>query len=111
MEKKGGKKKFFFFAALAGAGAFLFKKLRRQQRVGQLAILVHPDPDPGSRTAPGSRRARPLRWVAATLADPGPGDGVGDAAGATPGESLSDAAEEPHPVTTPDAPAEEVEVT
>ena len=31
--------------------------------------------------------------------------------GATPGESLSDATEEPHPVTTPDSPAEDVDVS
>ena len=33
-----------------------------------------------------------------------------DAAGATPGEAIADAAEEPHPVTTPDEPAEVVDV-
>jgi hypothetical protein len=31
--------------------------------------------------------------------------------GASPGESLSDAAEAPHAVTTPDSPAEKVDVT
>ena len=35
---------------------------------------------------------------------------VGDPTGANPGETLSDATEEPHPVTTPDAPAEAVDV-
>ena len=33
-----------------------------------------------------------------------------DAGGSGPDEALADAAEEPHPVTTPDAPAETVEV-
>jgi hypothetical protein len=36
---------------------------------------------------------------------------AGDPTGANPGETLADASEEPHPVTTPDAPAEDVDVS
>ena len=37
-------------------------------------------------------------------------DSPGDTAGANPGETIADAAEAPHEVTTPDAPLEEVAV-
>ena len=36
--------------------------------------------------------------------------GVDDSAGASPGEVISDSTETPHPVTTPDSPAETVDV-
>ncbi len=50
--KKGGKKKWFFLAAVAGAGAFVFKKLRSERRVGQqLADVLRPQA--GARRASG----------------------------------------------------------
>ena len=47
---------------------------------------------------------------AADTAVDGAATSAGDATGANPGETLADASEEPHPVTTPDAPAEDVDV-
>jgi hypothetical protein len=48
--------------------------------------------------------------VAAVPEAEGEGEAPDDASGATPDEAMADAAEEPHPVTTPDDPAEVVEV-
>ncbi len=100
-EKKSGKKKWFLLAALAGGAAFLAKKLGGEQGVVELAVVVHPGAEPVH--APCSRE--PVgshgRHSPTTPAD---------TAGANPSESIADSVEEPHPVTTPDAPAEEVEI-
>ena len=109
VEKKGGRKrKIFLFAALAGAGAFVFKKLRGSDESANWQSSYTPTPAPAAPPAPPSPAA-PMGGSHA--ADPAPAKGSGDTAGASPGESISDATEEPHPVTTPDAPAEEVEVS
>ena len=89
--KKGGKlKKFALFAAVAGAVGFVAKKLQGgKQR--QLAVVLRPE-----------ARARHL-----PRRRPAP---VEDAGGSAPDEAIADAAEEPHPVTTPDEPADVVDI-
>ena len=89
-KKKGSKlKKLAIFAALAGAVGFVAKKL---QSGGQSA-----------------------NWQSSYVPTPAPAAGSGpsatdDAGAAAPDEALSDAADEPQPVTTPDEPAEVVDL-
>jgi hypothetical protein len=83
-KKKGSKlKKVAIFAALAGAVGFIAKKL---QGGGQSD-----------------------NWQSSYVPTPAPAQAPKDDAGAAgPDEALSDAADEPRPVTTPDEPAEVV---
>jgi hypothetical protein len=85
--KKGGKlKKFALFAAVAGAVGFIAKKL---QGGGQQAD----------------------NWQSSYVPKPAPAPSpVKDAGGSAPDEAIADAAEDPHPVTTPDEPAEVVDI-
>jgi hypothetical protein len=87
-KKKGGKlKKVAIFAAIAGAIGFVAKKLQGggQNDNWQSSYVPTPAPAP----APSSRD---------------------DAGAAGPDEAISDAADEPRPVTTPDDPAEVVDL-
>lgn len=111
VKKKGGKKKFFLFAALAGVGAFVFKKLRDGNESTNWQTSYAPKPAPAAPPAPPSPAAPMAGSHAADTAVDNAATSAGDPTGANPGETLSDAAEEPHPVTTPDAPAEDVDVT
>jgi gas vesicle protein len=110
VKKKGGKKKFFLFAALAGAGAFVFKKLKGGNESANWQTSYAPKPAPAAPPAPPSPSAPMAGSHAADTAVDGASTSTGDPTGANPGETLSDATEEPHPVTTPDAPAEDVDV-
>lgn len=86
-KKKGSKlRKLAIFAALAGAVGFVAKKLQGggQNANWQSSYVPTPAPSPGSATD--------------------------DAGAAAPDEALSDAADEPQPVTTPDEPAEVVDL-
>ncbi len=88
-KKKGGKlRKLAIFAALAGAVGFVAKKL---QGGGQSA-----------------------NWQSSYVPTPAPAAGSGpspdDAGASAPDEAISDAADEPQPVTTPDDPAEVVDL-
>ena len=86
-KKKGGKlRKLAIFAALAGAVGFVAKKLQGggQSANWQSSYVPTPAPSPAS------------------TAD--------DAGAAGPDEALSDAADEPQPVTTPDEPAEVIDL-
>ncbi|MDO9494629.1 MAG: DLW-39 family protein [Nocardioides sp.] len=91
--KKGSKiKKFVLFAGIAGAVAVVAKKLQDGNGSSDNWQSSYvPTPPPTSAPAP-----------AATHAD--------DAGGSSPDEALADAAEAPHPVTTPDEPAEVVDL-
>jgi vacuolar-type H+-ATPase subunit H len=110
VKKKGRKRKFFLFAALAGAGAFVFKKLRSGNESDNWQTSYAPKPAPAAPPAPPSPSAPMAGSHAADTAVETASTSSGDATGANPGEALSDATEEPHPVTTPDAPAEDVDV-
>jgi ElaB/YqjD/DUF883 family membrane-anchored ribosome-binding protein len=113
VKRKGGKKKYFLFAGLVGLGALAFQKLRGGESANwQTSYSPSPAPtavpDP---KAPAAPAAPPAAKSGSHTADVPVDSQQGDPVGATPGESLSDATEEPHPVTTPDAPAEDVDVT
>jgi hypothetical protein len=86
--KKGGKlKKFALFAAIAGAVGFVAKKLQGGQQTDNWQSSYVPKPAPASAPAP-----------------------VKDAGGSAPDEAIADAAEEAHPVSTPDEPADVVDI-
>lgn len=89
--KKGGKlKKFALFAAVAGAVGFVAKKLQgggQQADSWQSSYVPKPAPAPAPAPAP-----------------------VKDTGGSAPDEAIADAADEPHAVTTPDQPAEVVDL-
>lgn len=108
VKKKGSKKrKLFVFATLVGLGALAVQKLRGGESANW-QTSYSPSPAPAAPPAPPS----PSAPMAGSHTADVPVDAVsGDPVGASPGESLSDATEEPHPVTTPDAPAEDVDVT
>jgi hypothetical protein len=107
VKRKSGKKKFFVFAGIVGLGALVVKKLQAGESANWQSSYT-PTPAPAAPPAPPS----PSAPMAGSHAAAVPVDSEeGDPVGATPGESLSDATEEPHPVTTPDAPAEDVDVS
>lgn len=92
-KKKGSKlKKIAIFAALAGAVGFIAKKLQGGGQNDNWQSSYVPTPAP----APAAPKAAPK------AAD--------DAGAAGPDEAISDAADEPQPVTTPDDPAEVVDL-
>jgi hypothetical protein len=95
------------FATLAGLGALAVQKLRGGESANW-QTSYSPSPAPAAPPAPPSPSA-PM--AGSHTADVPVDSASGDPVGASPGESLSDAAEEPHPVTTPDSPAEDVDVT
>ncbi len=89
-KKKGSKlKKLAIFVAIAGAVGFVARKIQSSGQRDNWQSSYVPTPAPTPAPAP-------------TIAD--------DAGAAAPDEALSDAAEEPHPVTTPDNPAEVVDL-
>ena len=83
-------RKLLVLAGLAGAAAVVAKKVRSQQTQ---PVWHTPDTDPAT-----------LSVV------PDPAEPADDAGGAGPDEALADAVEEPHEVTTPDAPLEETPI-
>lgn len=94
-KKRGRFKKLVLFGGLAAAAAFVASKLRGGQDSSSWNSSYTPSPPPAPPT--------PVTYPNAEAE----GDGD-DAAGAMPGEALSDAEETPHEVTTPDDPADEV---
>ena len=89
-KKKGSKlRKLAFFAALAGAVGFVAKKLQSGGQSANWQSSYVPTPAPSRAPTPA------------------PAD---DAGAAAPDEAISDAADEPQPVTTPDEPAEVVDL-
>lgn len=87
-KKKGGKlKRLALFAAVAGAVGFVAKKLQGGKQTDNWQSSYVPKPAPVPTPAP-----------------------VKDAGGSAPDEAIADAAEDPHPVTTPDEPADVVDI-
>lgn len=87
--KKGGKlKKLLLFGGLAAAAGFAAKKLTADKGSDNWQSSYVPSPPPQA----------PVR------------DAADDSAGSSPDEAVADAAEAPHPVTTPDDPAETVTI-
>jgi hypothetical protein len=109
-EQKGGKlKKLFFFGALAAIGGLLYRKLRTNtaEEDNWQSSYVPPPPAPAPTPSPADGLADPLT-------DPLPGQEEGmatdDPGGAGPDEALADATDAPHEATTPDNPAEVVDI-
>ena len=104
-EEKGAKlKKLLLFSSLAAVAGFVAVQAAAEASRRQLAVVVHRPPTRPPSAPPDPGRAAPAR------------DTVADADGRrrprrcnARTRRLSDAAEEPHPVTTPDDPAEVVE--
>ncbi|WP_345528276.1 hypothetical protein [Nocardioides endophyticus] len=93
-KKKGGKlKKLVLFTGIAAAAAFIASRLRggKESQNWQSSYSPTPAPAPVPTPPPAARTED-------------------DEAGASPGEAIADQAESPHPVTTPDDPADVVEV-
>jgi hypothetical protein len=94
-KKKHRMRKLLMLALVAAAGVVVTKKVTAGEPGWQSADVEPPaPPDPGKHAAPVTEESHE----------------ADDAAGATPDEALADAAEEPHDVTTPDDPAEVVEL-
>lgn len=122
---KGSKvRKLLFFGTVLAVGGFVVSKLKSKSEADNWhSSYVPPSSSTGSTspststgTTTGSTRLAPGVGTGAVGADDpmaklvdegGPTD---DTAGASPDEALADAAEEPHPVTTPDDPADVVEL-
>lgn len=104
-EPRGGKlKKLLLFTGLLAVAGFVVKTLRdRQAEDNWESSYVPPAPAPGRTPSPTDGLDDPLN-------DPLPGRAGDDPGGAGPDEAISDAAESPHAVTTPDDPAEVVDV-
>jgi F0F1-type ATP synthase membrane subunit b/b' len=109
VKRKGSKKKYFVFAGLLGLGAIVVQKLRSGGESANWQTSYSPSTAPAAPPAPPSPSTPAAGTHLADVATDSPASG--DPVGATPGEALSDAVEEPHPVTTPDAPAEDVVIT
>lgn len=102
--QKGGKlKKFVLFAGIAGAVAFVAKKLQGGNSSTdnwQSSYVPTPAPTPAPTPTPP-----PAAAPVAAAVDP-----TDDTGGSSPDEAIADAAEAPHPITTPDNPADVVEI-
>jgi vacuolar-type H+-ATPase subunit H len=110
VKKKSGKKKFFVLAALAGIGAFVAKKMQGGNESANWQTSYAPKPAPAAPPAPPTPAAPMAGSHAADTAVDNSATAAGDPTGANPGEALADSSEAPHPVTTPDAPAEDIDV-
>ncbi|HEX2894332.1 MAG TPA: hypothetical protein VHO29_10065 [Marmoricola sp.] len=112
-KKSKGKRRFLFLLALVGAGAAVFKKL---QGGGSSATTSYTPPAPRSVPDPVATTppAPPEMHFEPDPTDAGPGtdvEGTTDAGGAFLDEVAADADEQPHPVTTPDQPADVQDVS
>ncbi len=92
-KKKGKLKRFLLLGALAGGVALVAKKLQGGSTSDNWQSSYVPTPAP----TPAAPAAAP--------------SSMEDTGGASPDEALADEAEAPHPVTTPDEPAEVVEIS
>lgn len=128
-EPKGGKlKKVLLLGGLLALGGFIFSKLKGKQDDGanwQSTYVPPAPPKPASPAAPATPASPAAPASGATpdpLTDPLPeaptADDVvtqdppasDDIGGGAPGEAISDSVEEAHPATTPDDPAEVIDV-
>jgi hypothetical protein len=122
-------RKLLFWGSLAAAAGFVYQKIRPTPETDNWQSAYTPPTSAGSTSsttsattgttagatggahlAPGVGPDEPLATddpMARLAAEEAPGD---DPGGADPTEAIADAAEEPHDVTTPDNPADVVEV-
>lgn len=127
-EPKGGKlKKVLLLGGLLAIGGVIFSKLRAKQDEGANWQSTYVPPAPPKPSAPAAPVTPATTSAAAVtgdpLTDPLPGDEVSaddvvtvdppaadDTGGGAPGEAISDSAKEPHDPTTPDDPAEIIDI-
>ena len=99
--RRGGRlRKLLLLGGLAAVAAVIYQKLRGESTRDNWQSSYVPTPAPASTPTPEAGTAATAEAAAAD-----------DAAGASPDEALADSVEEAHEVTTPDAPAEVVEIT
>lgn len=118
--RKGGKlKKVLIFLGVATAVGLVAKKLQSGAPSDnwQSSYVPVPPPAQPARPAPPTHAAAPAAAQAPAAAEApaakrrkteATGTAAEDAAGSSPDEAIADLAEAPHPVTTPDHPAEVV---
>jgi len=107
-EPKGGKfKKFLLVTGLLAVAGFVFKMFRDRQADDNWESSYMPPAPVPPMSAPDRS---PADGLANPLTDPLPGQAGDDPGGAGLDEAMSDATEVPHPVTTPDDPADVVDV-
>lgn len=113
-EPKGSKlKKLLLIGGLAALGGFLFTKLKgKQSDSSNWQSSYQPSPPAPARTpASGAGSVGAATGTMANGADPlGAPRTSDDVGGGEPGEAISDSVEEPHGSTTPDRPAEVIDV-
>ena len=124
-KRKGGKlRKLLVFGSLAAAGGFIYNKMRpKPQADNWQSSYTPPTATTTSSTPATGTSATGVPTTGGTHLAPGvgPDEPVGsddpmaahagdDSGGASPDEAIADAVEEPHEVTTPDSPAEVVDV-
>lgn len=120
-EPKGGKlKKILLLSGLLAIAGLVFKKMSGDKESANwqssyVPTPPPPPPAPASPASPASTGATPAAAPASgpiggdPLTDPLPAE-TDDSGGGAPGEAISDSAEEPHPSTTPDDPADVIDV-
>lgn len=129
-EPEGGKlKKLLLIGGLLAIGGVIFSKLRAKQDEGanwQSTYVPPAPPKPSAPAAPAAPVTPATTSVPVTgdpLTDPLPDDEISaddvvtvdppatdDTGGGAPGEAISDSAKEPHDPTTPDEPAEVIDI-
>lgn len=119
-EKSGWFKRLLLLAGVGAIAAFVAQKLRggSSEPQWQSTPPARPTPAPApteseqaadTSSAPAAAVAGMAAADAATAT--GAQDGGADAAGGSPGEAAADATDTPHAPTTPDSPAEKIQVT
>ncbi|QSR28926.1 hypothetical protein CFI00_00090 [Nocardioides sp. S5] len=126
-EPSGGRlKKFLLLGGLLALGGVVFSKLRAKQdaEANWQSSYVPPAPPaaPSTPQAPASAPVTPATTSGDPLSDPLTDDvtaddvvtaeppAAEDIGGGAPGEAISDSVEEAHEATTPDAPAEVIDI-
>lgn len=115
--KKGRKlRRLLIFSAVAGGVAVAAKKLQDNSTSDNWQSSYKPTPPPGDRTATSPTSAGgPMATPAAPPGTSPQGDPLtdplpDDTGGASPDEALADSAETSHPVSSPDQPAEVIDI-
>ncbi len=128
-EPRGGKlKKVLLLGGLLAVGGVIFSKLRSSKDESANWQSTYVPPAPPKPSAPSAAPVTPATTTVEPitgdpLTDPLPDDEVSaddvvtvdppatdDVGGGAPGEAISDSAKEPHDPTTPDAPAEIIDI-
>ena len=107
-KKKSKLKRFLLFSAIAGGVAVVAKKLQAGASSDNWQSSYTPSPPPNPSTP--STQTPPTPAAPTSGGDPLTDPLPDDSGGASPDEAMSDNADTPHPSTTPDNPAEVVDL-